>query len=48
VCLSIINEDEWRPSVTLKQILQGVQEWFDVNPLLEGCMRLVKRWLQVR
>ncbi|GAB4816303.1 hypothetical protein N2152v2_003349 [Parachlorella kessleri] len=27
VCLSILNEDEgWRPSITIKQILLGVQE----------------------
>jgi ubiquitin-conjugating enzyme E2 I len=27
VCLSILNEDDgWRPSITLKQILLGIQE----------------------
>jgi ubiquitin-conjugating enzyme E2 I len=26
VCLSILNEDEgWRPSITIKQILTGIQ-----------------------
>lgn len=30
VCLSILNEDEqWRPSLTLKQILLGIQELLD-------------------
>ncbi|KAG7666580.1 hypothetical protein Ndes2526B_g04952 [Nannochloris sp. 'desiccata'] len=30
VCLSILNEDEqWRPSITVKQILLGVQELLD-------------------
>lgn len=34
VCLSIINEDEgWRPSITIKQILLGIQELLDApNP----------------
>jgi ubiquitin-conjugating enzyme E2 I len=32
VCLSILNEDEqWRPSITLKQILVGVQDLLN-NP----------------
>lgn len=32
VCLSILNEDEgWKPSITVKQILLGVQELLD-NP----------------
>jgi ubiquitin-conjugating enzyme E2 I len=32
ICLSILNEDEqWRPSITVKQILLGVQELLD-NP----------------
>ena len=32
VCLSILNEDEqWRPSITLKQILLGVQDLLN-NP----------------
>ncbi|GFH08834.1 ubiquitin_conjugat_2 domain-containing protein, partial [Haematococcus lacustris] len=32
VCLSILNEDEgWRPSITVKQILLGIQELLD-NP----------------
>mmetsp|Transcript_3329 Transcript_3329/g.3844 ORF Transcript_3329/g.3844 Transcript_3329/m.3844 type:complete len:158 (+) Transcript_3329:1-474(+) len=32
VCLSILNADEdWRPSITLKQILLGIQELLD-NP----------------
>lgn len=30
VCLSILNEDEqWRPSITLKQILTGIQDLLD-------------------
>ena len=30
VCLSILNEDEqWRPSITVKQVLLGVQELLD-------------------
>ena len=30
VCLSILNADEdWRPSITLKQILLGIQELLD-------------------
>ncbi|KAL4447474.1 hypothetical protein ABPG75_004693 [Micractinium tetrahymenae] len=35
VCLSILNEDEgWRPSITVKQILLGIQELLDTpNPL---------------
>ena len=34
VCLSILNEDEdWKPSITIKQILLGVQELLDTpNP----------------
>ncbi|MEW5305161.1 MAG: hypothetical protein WDW38_002050 [Sanguina aurantia] len=34
VCLSILNEDEgWRPSITVKQILLGIQELLsDPNP----------------
>lgn len=32
VCLSILNEDEaWRPAITIKQILLGIQELLD-NP----------------
>ena len=32
VCLSILNvEQDWRPSITLKQILLGIQELLD-NP----------------
>lgn len=35
VCLSILNEEEgWRPSITVKQILLGIQELLDTpNPL---------------
>ena len=30
VCLSILNEDEqWRPSITVKHILMGIQELLD-------------------
>ena len=30
VCLSILNEDEdWKPAITIKQILFGVQELLD-------------------
>jgi ubiquitin-conjugating enzyme E2 I len=34
VCLSILNEEEgWKPAITLKQILLGVQELLDTpNP----------------
>jgi len=34
VCLSILNEDEtWKPAITVKQILLGVQELLnDPNP----------------
>mmetsp|Transcript_4248 Transcript_4248/g.7027 ORF Transcript_4248/g.7027 Transcript_4248/m.7027 type:complete len:161 (-) Transcript_4248:342-824(-) len=34
VCLSILNEDEgWRPSITIKQILLGIQELLNTpNP----------------
>eukprot|EP01111_Echinosteliopsis_oligospora_P000256 TRINITY_DN1022_c0_g1_i1.p1 TRINITY_DN1022_c0_g1~~TRINITY_DN1022_c0_g1_i1.p1 ORF type:complete len:160 (+),score=43.90 TRINITY_DN1022_c0_g1_i1:68-547(+) len=34
VCLSILNEDEdWKPSITVKQILLGVQDLLDTpNP----------------
>jgi ubiquitin-conjugating enzyme E2 I len=34
VCLSIVNEDDgWKPSITVKQILLGVQELLnDPNP----------------
>jgi len=34
VCLSIVNEDEgWRPAITIKQILLGIQELLDTpNP----------------
>ena len=32
VCLSILNEDKgWRPSITIKQLLLGIQELLD-NP----------------
>merc|ERR1712072_9224 len=32
VCLSILNEDEdWKPSITVKQILLGIQDLLD-NP----------------
>ena len=35
VCLSILNEDEdWKPSITVKEILLGIQELLDnPNPL---------------
>ncbi|CCF72751.1 ubiquitin-conjugating enzyme E2 I [Babesia microti strain RI] len=35
VCLSILNEDEdWKPSITIKQILLGIQDLLDnPNPL---------------
>ena len=34
VCLSILNEDQdWKPSITLKQILIGIQDLLnDPNP----------------
>lgn len=36
ICLSILNEDEdWRPALTMKQILLGVQELLD-NPNLNS------------
>lgn len=32
VCLSILNEDEaWKPSITVKQILLGIQVWVGVD-----------------
>ena len=32
VCLSILNDDEdWKPSITIKQILLGIQDLLD-NP----------------
>ena len=32
ICLSILNEDQdWKPSITLKQILLGIQDLLD-NP----------------
>ena len=35
VCLSILNEDkDWKPSITVKQILLGVQDLLD-NPNLD-------------
>ena len=35
VCLSILNEEDgWRPGVTVKQIMVGLQEWMNApNPL---------------
>ncbi|KAH0478616.1 MAG: hypothetical protein KVP17_003703 [Porospora cf. gigantea B] len=35
VCLSILNEDEdWKPSITIRQILLGIQDLLDSpNPL---------------
>ena len=36
MCLSIINPEEgWTPSITLKQILLGIQELLD-NPCIES------------
>ncbi|CAN6562929.1 unnamed protein product [Malus baccata var. baccata] len=29
VCLSILNEDSWRPAITVKQILVGIQDLLD-------------------
>ncbi|KAK9793753.1 hypothetical protein WJX73_000315 [Symbiochloris irregularis] len=29
ICLSILNPDGWRPSITLKQMLLGIQELLD-------------------
>ncbi|CAM9278624.1 unnamed protein product [Choristocarpus tenellus] len=30
ICLSILNEDEgWRPAITIKQMLMGIQDLFD-------------------
>jgi ubiquitin-conjugating enzyme E2 I len=32
ICLSILNEDEgWRPAITIKQMLMGIQDLLD-NP----------------
>uniref|UniRef100_A0A7S0SIR3 SUMO-conjugating enzyme UBC9 n=1 Tax=Mantoniella antarctica TaxID=81844 RepID=A0A7S0SIR3_9CHLO len=48
VCLSILNEEKsWKPSITVKQILVGVQELLD-NPnnsdaAQDGAYRLFKR-----
>ena len=35
MCLSILNEDEgWKPAITVKQILQGIQNLLnEPNPL---------------
>ncbi|CAN6667405.1 SUMO-conjugating enzyme Ubc9p [Trichomonascus vanleenenianus] len=36
ICLSILNEDEdWKPALTLKQVVLGVQELLD-NPNLDS------------
>ncbi|KAH7650426.1 ubiquitin conjugating enzyme [Cryptosporidium bovis] len=36
VCLSILNEDEdWKPSITMKQILLGIQDLLD-NPNIKS------------
>jgi ubiquitin-conjugating enzyme E2 I len=34
ICLSILNEEEgWRPAITIKQILMGIQDLLDApNP----------------
>jgi ubiquitin-protein ligase len=31
VCLSILDEEGWSAGTTVKQILLGIQEWFDVR-----------------
>jgi len=31
VCLSILDEDGWSAGTTVRQILLGIQEWFDVR-----------------
>ena len=46
VCLSILNEEKgWRPSLSLKQILQGVQDLLDnpnnADPAQEGAYRML-------
>ena len=29
VCLSILNEGGWKPGISIKQIMTGLQEWLD-------------------
>jgi ubiquitin-protein ligase len=31
VCLSILDEEGWSAGTTVRQILVGIQEWFDVR-----------------
>jgi ubiquitin-conjugating enzyme E2 I len=35
VCLSILNEDSWKPTLTVREILLGIQDLLD-NPNLES------------
>ncbi|KAG2524279.1 hypothetical protein BBO99_00004378 [Phytophthora kernoviae] len=40
VCLSILNEDkDWKPSVTIKQILKGVQDLLDAPNMADPAQR---------
>lgn len=40
VCLSILNEDkDWKPSVTIKQILKGVQDLLDAPNMSDPAQR---------
>ncbi|ETV95998.1 hypothetical protein H310_10653 [Aphanomyces invadans] len=40
VCLSILNEDkDWKPSVTIKQILKGVQDLLDSPNMADPAQR---------
>lgn len=29
ICLSIIDDEGWKPSITIKQVLMGIQDLFD-------------------
>lgn len=41
VCLSILNEDEdWKPSLTIKNILQGIQKLIKDEPNLKSPAQL--------
>jgi ubiquitin-conjugating enzyme E2 I len=48
VCLSILNEDkDWKPSITVKQILLGIQDLLDepnpLDPAQEEPIRLFRQ-----
>jgi ubiquitin-protein ligase len=39
VCLSILDEEGWSAGTTVKQILLGIQEWFDVRRKRRALLR---------